>query len=56
MAHRIDDPWAEYRRLIDAELESLRMHIGHARVVELERRLEQIPDSDATRSNPRTDA
>jgi len=47
VANRIDDPWPDYQRLIEAELESLRRHIGDTRVVELERRVERLADSSA---------
>ena len=32
---QINDPWFEYRRLIDREIEILRVHIGEARAHEL---------------------
>ena len=38
----LESPWDEYRRLIDAEIEQLRVHIGDARVNELERQVERV--------------
>jgi hypothetical protein len=41
MDHRIEDPWLEYQGLIEAELETLRAHIGEGKVLELQRQIEE---------------
>jgi hypothetical protein len=38
----IDDPWSEYEKLIAVELEVLRDHLGEARTLELQRKLEEF--------------
>jgi hypothetical protein len=40
--HRVDDPWTDYQRLIEIEIDVLRQHIGEARAVELQRQVENI--------------
>lgn len=40
--HRVDDPWADYQRLIEIEIDVLRQHIGETRAVELQRQVESI--------------
>jgi hypothetical protein len=42
---RLADPWAEYRDLLELELEMLRMHVGEARTAALQEQLEQV-DTD----------
>jgi len=46
---RLDDPWVRYQRVIDGEIERLRQFIGDNRAVELQRQVELVERSDATR-------
>jgi hypothetical protein len=39
---QLHDPWAEYRRLIDAEVDTLRDHISATRAAELTRQIETV--------------
>jgi len=42
---RVEEPWELYHRLIEKELETLRGLIGEAKVIELQRQVEQIEES-----------
>jgi len=42
LEHRIDEPWSQYRDLIDCQLRIVRDHVGDAAVALLEKQLEQI--------------
>ncbi|HKQ62301.1 MAG TPA: hypothetical protein VJS92_13500, partial [Candidatus Polarisedimenticolaceae bacterium] len=42
---RIRDPWAEYRQLIELEIERLKMHLGENRVSELQRQVDVAEQS-----------
>lgn len=42
---RVEEPWELYHRLIEKELETLRSLIGEAKVIELQRQVEQIEES-----------
>jgi hypothetical protein len=44
---RISDPWSEYRKLIEIELEVLKEHLGEARALELQRQVEEVGDQTA---------
>ena len=46
-ALRLEDPSSLYLNLIDHEIEQLRQFIGEARVVELQRQVEQVAQADA---------
>jgi hypothetical protein len=46
-ALRLEDPSSLYLDLIDHEIEQLRQFIGEARVVELQRQVEQVAQADA---------
>ena len=45
--HRIDEPWPEYERLIQQELETLRAHISSTQMGVLEQQLEQVATRDS---------
>lgn len=45
--HRIDDPWPGYEALIQIEIDLLREHLGDARVLELQQRMETVDAGSA---------
>ena len=47
MENRISDPWSEYQLLIAVEFEVLRDHLGEARVLDLQRQLEDVANQTA---------
>ena len=52
LENRIEDPWELYRQLIDRELDVLKTHVGEAKVVELQRHVERVSESDPTVTGP----
>ncbi len=42
--NRISDPWSEYRKLIDIELDVLREHLGEAQASALRRQMEKVDE------------
>jgi hypothetical protein len=42
VTHRIRDPWIEYQRLIELEIDLLRDHIGEAKVLDLQRQIDKL--------------
>ena len=42
---QVDEPWELYHRLIENELETLRSLIGEAKVIELQKQVEQVGQS-----------
>jgi hypothetical protein len=47
MENRISNPWREYHKLIEIELEVLREYIGDARALELQRQLDEVGSQTA---------
>jgi hypothetical protein len=45
---RIDDPWGEYQRVIEREIDLLREHIGDARAHDLLQRVHELDQAGAT--------
>jgi len=44
VARRVEDPWDGFRKLLDEEIDKLRVHIGEARASSLQERLSGVED------------
>jgi hypothetical protein len=44
--HRIPDPWKEYERLLELELDMLRLHLGEAQAAALQDQLRELEGAD----------
>jgi hypothetical protein len=47
MEQRISDPWTDYQKLIEIELDVLREYLGEERALELQRRLDEVGSQTA---------